>query len=369
MRHFWICVSVVFLLLSNAVALHCRSMGLVIQAHPPAPGREMTPEQAYHHREMNRHAILWDLHNSAGDQARAQAGRHKTQAQSAEDPREQGRHWEACALNFRQSLIHYDAAMHHNAQAIHHQRLALGPRPNLWGLVGNSGVCATDTYLLPNFLSQAVPFSIVPSISPHERLHTRIHFFCLCSSCTIYCYLKSSILHRNRQTEVPLWKRIKYYTKQSIRWRRDIVFKGSKTYRYQVIFVVLLVEGGLPPTTFTPPSPTPSLLAYPPPSTSSFELSALSNSSSSTPHKCWMLTPHFKSGWTWWGNILLGVMTPVMCARRPRSSINLCILHNWFSCSIFIVTVWRSISLYDTHLKTSHMTHPYEYAFVLSRLR
>jgi hypothetical protein len=28
-------------------------------------------------------------------------------------------------------LIHYDAAMHHNAQAIHHQRLALGPRPNL----------------------------------------------------------------------------------------------------------------------------------------------------------------------------------------------------------------------------------------------
>ena len=130
MRHFWICVSVVFLLLSNAVALHCHSMGLVLHAHPPTRLGEMTPRQAHHLREMNRHTDWQEYHKLAGDRARDQARVQRNQAGLAPDHHVEAALLASALLNGQLALRHYNDAMYHNAQVTRHHRLALG-RPNL----------------------------------------------------------------------------------------------------------------------------------------------------------------------------------------------------------------------------------------------
>jgi len=112
------------------VGRHCRSMGLVIHAHPLVPGGEMERQQAFHLQEMRRHTTLQELHQMAGDQLTTHRGNSQTRAERATDPRERARQLEAASLKGQLAWLHYGKAQIHKAEATQH-REALGRLSNL----------------------------------------------------------------------------------------------------------------------------------------------------------------------------------------------------------------------------------------------
>ncbi len=139
MRHFSICVSVVFLLLSNAVALpnHCRSSfslhGTCYSACPLVGHHgEMThPQQqeaAEYREKADRHSHLQQYHEKVGDLAKATAGIQLDMAHLTNNLNKKSELSAAVHHNTNEASRHYGSAQYHKDQATHYRQLAFGRR-------------------------------------------------------------------------------------------------------------------------------------------------------------------------------------------------------------------------------------------------
>jgi len=106
------------------VGRHCRSMGLVIHAHPLAPDGRMTHAQqrAYHHQKIDEHTRLGVSARWAGNIAKAHGDEQQARADLATDPHVRNGHLAAVNRNHEEASRRYADAERHEAEVTDHRK-------------------------------------------------------------------------------------------------------------------------------------------------------------------------------------------------------------------------------------------------------